>query len=173
MRKGKLETRKPKTETRNSKLGRGVFRPEFGSKLRHIFDFRISNFEFPISNFEFRNRAGGWICALVALAITLTDPAVASAQGCAMCYTAAAAAKAATIKALRSGILILLIPPAVIFIAIFVVAYRRRNIFNEPVEASADDHEIGALLERLELAETASVVGGDFAEPLKGAAAGN
>ena len=91
-----------------------------------------------------------------------------------MCYTAAAAAKAATIKALRSGILILLIPPALILIAIFVVAYRRRNTFNEPVEAAAaGEHEIGALLERLELAETASVAGREFAEPLKGAAAGN
>lgn len=53
------------------------------------------------------------------------------AQGCAMCYTTAAAAKAAAIRALRSGILVLLIPPVLMFIGIFVLAYSRRESFNE------------------------------------------
>ncbi len=158
--------RKAKRENRNSKLGLCGLPVEAGALLQRIFNF-------PFSIFESRSCAGGWISALCALAITLTDPAVASAQGCAMCYTAAAAAKAATIKALRSGILILLFPPALILIAIFVVAYRRRNTFNEPGEAAADEQEIGALLERLELAETASVGSREFAEPLKGTTAGN
>src|SRR5260370_23922328 len=107
--------RKTKLENRDSKLGFSSLPIEAGGLLQRIFNF-------PYSIFEFRNFAGGWISALCALAITLTDPAVASAQGCAMCYTAAAAAKAGTIKALRSGILILLIPPAVSFICLIVVA---------------------------------------------------
>jgi len=129
--------RKAKLENRNPKLGLGSLTVEAAGLLQRIFNF-------PFSIFEFRNTAGGWISALGALAITLADPAVASAQSCAMCYTAAAAANAATIKALRSGILILLFPPVLIFIAIFVVAYRRRNTFNEPVAvAEADEHESG------------------------------
>ena len=92
--------RKAKLETRKSKLGLGSLTVEAAGLLQRIFNFR--------------NCAGGWISALGALAITLMDPAVASAQSCAMCYTAAAAANAATIKALRSGILILLFPPALI-----------------------------------------------------------
>ena len=129
--------RKAKLENRNPKLGLGSLTVEAAGLLQRIFNF-------PFSIFEFRNTAGGWISALGALAITLMDPAVAAAQSCAMCYTAAAAANAATIKALRSGILILLFPPVLIFIAIFVVAYRRRNTFNEPVAvAEADEHESG------------------------------
>jgi hypothetical protein len=48
-----------------------------------------------------------------------------------MCYNSAAAAKASAIQALKQGILILLIPPLAMFIGIFVLAFRRRNRFNE------------------------------------------
>ncbi len=110
---------------------------------RGIFEFRISSFEFP-------TRAAGLILfTLAVLVMMLAHPAVASAQGCAMCYTAAAAAKATAIRALRSGILILLFPPSLIFLSILGVAYRRRNSFNEP-EASAEDREIREAIERLE-----------------------
>ncbi|MBZ5515314.1 MAG: hypothetical protein LAN62_10860, partial [Acidobacteriia bacterium] len=55
---------------------------------------------------------------------------MAYAQGCAMCYTSAAAAKKAGIEALRSGILILLVPPLMIFAGIIWLTYRSRNSFN-------------------------------------------
>lgn len=48
-----------------------------------------------------------------------------------MCYTSAAAAKEAGLQALRNGILILGIPPLVMFIGIFLYVLRRRDRFND------------------------------------------
>lgn len=98
--------------------------------------FRISSFEFPISNFSFARRS---FLIVVASALTLLiAPVPGFAQGCAMCYTSAAAAKAGAIQALRSGILILLVPPLLMFGAIFVVIYRYRNRFNGADDWSAE-----------------------------------
>ena len=58
-------------------------------------------------------------------------PAVLHAQGCAMCYTSASAAKAGAQEALANGVLILLVPPMVFFALIAVVVYRHRNKFRE------------------------------------------
>ncbi len=92
---------------------------------------RIPNSEFPVSSvwrsFEFR--FSGWIARLAAMSVAFASSSTAFAQGCAMCYNSAAAAKAAAIQALRSGILILLIPPVLMFIGIFVLAFRRRDRF--------------------------------------------
>lgn len=56
---------------------------------------------------------------------------VAYAQGCALCYTTAAAANAAGIQALRSGILVLLIPPVLMTLGIFSLALVRQGRFND------------------------------------------
>src|SRR5271155_1326330 len=61
----------------------------------------------------------------------LLIPALAHAQNCALCYTQAAGSGQRFIAALRSGILILMIPPMAISIGIAVMAYRKRNQFNE------------------------------------------
>ncbi len=50
---------------------------------------------------------------------------VALAQSCAMCYASAAAANDAGTKALQHGIEILMLPPLLIFVGIFVAAFRR------------------------------------------------
>ncbi len=50
-------------------------------------------------------------------------------QSCALCYTQAAASTQRFIQALRSGILILMLPPMCMCIAITLVAYKRRNRF--------------------------------------------
>jgi len=51
----------------------------------------------------------------------------AHAQGCVLCYTSAAASGSAGIHALDMGVLTLLIPALVLFIAIFaLIAYRVR-----------------------------------------------
>lgn len=63
------------------------------------------------------------------------------AQGCAMCYTTAASAKAAAIQALRSGILILLIPPVLIAGGIFAMALRSRERFSDDVSAGLSPAE--------------------------------
>jgi len=58
-------------------------------------------------------------------------PSVAWAQGCALCYTQAAGSGARVIAALKSGILILVVPPMLICLGITWMAYKKRNEFNE------------------------------------------
>jgi hypothetical protein len=48
------------------------------------------------------------------------------AQGCALCYSDAAATPPAAQAALRHGILILLFPPMILFAALYVFLYSRR-----------------------------------------------
>ena len=48
-------------------------------------------------------------------------------QNCAMCYNTASAAKPGAIQALRSGILVLLIPPILMFIGIFTLLFRSKE----------------------------------------------
>jgi hypothetical protein len=68
--------------------------------------------------------------ALVALAI-LTLPLPAFSQNCALCYTQAASAGARMIEALRSGILVLIIPPTLMWFVVTVILYRKRNQFRQ------------------------------------------
>lgn len=51
-------------------------------------------------------------------------------QGCASCYTTAAAGGSQTIHALRSGILVLLFPPVLIFGGIVTLVWRWRSKFS-------------------------------------------
>jgi hypothetical protein len=48
-------------------------------------------------------------------------------QNCALCYTQAASAGARMIEALRSGILILIIPPTLASIGMIFVVHHKRN----------------------------------------------
>jgi uncharacterized membrane protein len=50
-------------------------------------------------------------------------------QSCALCYTQAASGTAKFISALRSGIILLMIPPLVISAGLVYFAYRKRNQF--------------------------------------------
>jgi hypothetical protein len=59
--------------------------------------------------------------------LTLATPLPAFSQGCALCYTQAASAGAKMIQALRSGILILIIPPTLGSIGMIFVVRRKRN----------------------------------------------
>jgi hypothetical protein len=67
--------------------------------------------------------------ALLALVILATP---AFSQSCSLCYTQAASAGARMIQALRSGILILIIPPTLGTAFVLYVAYRKRNQFAAP-----------------------------------------
>jgi hypothetical protein len=67
----------------------------------------------------------------LALLATLAVPSIVSAQSCALCYTQAAGSGQRLVQALRSGILILVAPPMLICIGIAVMAYKKRNQFNE------------------------------------------
>jgi hypothetical protein len=68
--------------------------------------------------------------ALVAL-VALGAPLPAFAQSCALCYTQAASAGARMIQALRSGILILIVPPTFMSVAMIFIVYRKRNQFRQ------------------------------------------
>jgi hypothetical protein len=66
------------------------------------------------------------------LGLTLLASLPAFSQSCALCYTQAASATARMIQALRSGILVLIIPPMLMSVGITVVAYRKRHQFKAP-----------------------------------------
>jgi len=56
------------------------------------------------------------------------------AQSCALCYTQAAASGSRIIQGLRSGILVLIIPPMFMSVGITLLAYRKRNQFHRAPE---------------------------------------
>ena len=68
---------------------------------------------------------------LAALGAALVAPTLVWAQGCALCYTQAAGSGSRVIQALKSGILLLVVPPMLICLVITWMAYKKRNEFNE------------------------------------------
>jgi len=76
--------------------------------------------------------------ALVAL-LMIVAPLPAFSQSCALCYTQAASAGARMIQALRSGILVLIIPPTFMSVCMIYIVYRKRNQFRQAADASDTD----------------------------------
>jgi hypothetical protein len=66
--------------------------------------------------------------ALCLLLLLVSFAPSAAAQGCAMCYQNASASGAQGARALRHGILILMLPTLTLFTGIFALIYRRRNV---------------------------------------------
>jgi hypothetical protein len=66
-----------------------------------------------------------WL-ALAGLFLLLTA-VPAFSQQCALCYTQAASSGARMIQALKSGILILIVPPTLGSVGMIFVVYRKRN----------------------------------------------
>jgi len=88
-----------------------------------------------------------WVGTLTGL---LSSSALVYAQGCAMCYTSAAASKAGALHALRSGILILIVPVLVMCAGISVVIYRSRDRFCGAADWPAEqDRELRDMLHRM------------------------
>lgn len=75
------------------------------------------------------------VVALAALAI----PLPAFSQGCALCYTQAASAGARMIEALRSGILILIVPPTLMSVGMIFIVHHKRNQFKQMEEDAESD----------------------------------
>jgi hypothetical protein len=73
----------------------------------------------------------------------LTAPLPAFSQSCALCYTQAAAAGHRMIEALRSGIIVLMVPPACMSVGISVLAYRKRNQFKRHSDDGYTDQSDG------------------------------
>jgi hypothetical protein len=74
--------------------------------------------------------------ALTGLILLLTA-VPAFSQNCALCYTQAASAGARMIEALRSGILILILPPTLGSIGMIFVVHRKRNQIRRTDDAGA------------------------------------
>jgi hypothetical protein len=78
---------------------------------------------------------------LVGLAmLTLSLPAF--SQNCALCYSQAASAGDRMIQALRSGILVLIVPPMFMWVAVTVVVYRKRNQFRQVDDTPESDRNL-------------------------------
>lgn len=68
--------------------------------------------------------------ALRTLAVVICLLAVAApalAQGCSMCYSSASQQDARAQQALNLGIIVLIIPPVLLFAGVMVTAFRRRE----------------------------------------------
>ena len=74
---------------------------------------------------------------LVGLAM-LVAPLPAFSQSCSLCYTQAASAGARMIQALRSGILILIVPPTIMSVGMIFIVYRKRNQFRRDDTPTSD-----------------------------------
>src|SRR3984893_9245851 len=89
--------------------------------------------------------------ALVAL-MMLAAPLPAFSQSCALCYTQAASAGARMIQALRSGILILIVPPTLMSVGMIFIVYRKRNQVRESTGTADSD----AIWKRASLSSSAT-----------------
>jgi len=76
--------------------------------------------------------------ALVGLVLVVLAPP-ASSQSCALCYTQAASSGSRMIEALRSGILVLIIPPTLMWLVIAAIMYSKRNQFKRAENAAGSN----------------------------------
>jgi len=74
-------------------------------------------------------------------AVVLVSNAACYAQSCALCYTQAAGAGHRFIQGLRTGILVLIVPPMFMSVGITVLAYRKRNRTNNQPESQKSDND--------------------------------
>ena len=87
----------------------------------------------------------GVILAMGLMLIAL--PPALLGQSCALCYTQAAASTARFIQALRSGILILMVPPFLMSLGITWMTYSRRNRFHDGQDSDPRVGEAGMLVD--------------------------
>ena len=72
--------------------------------------------------------------------VVLAANAACYAQSCALCYTQAAGAGHRFIQGLRTGILVLIVPPMFMSVGITVLAYKKRNRTNgEKLSAKSEN----------------------------------
>ena len=67
------------------------------------------------------------VARFVSLLLLLVAAVPAFSQGCALCYTQASSAGAKMIEALRSGILVLVLPPTFASVGMLFIVHRKRN----------------------------------------------
>lgn len=76
----------------------------------------------------------------LAAVVLVTANAVCYAQSCALCYTQAAGAGHRFIQGLRTGILVLIVPPMFMSIGITWLAYRKRNRTGTQMNSAETDN---------------------------------
>lgn len=83
------------------------------------------------------------VCAKASFAgaLVLVANAACQAQSCALCYTQAAGAGHRFIQGLRTGILVLIVPPMFMSVGITVLAYKKRNRTNNQTEATKSKYD--------------------------------
>ena len=74
-------------------------------------------------------------------ALVIAANAACSAQSYALCYTQAAGAGHRFIQGLRTGILVLIVPPMFMSVGITVLAYKKRNRTNEKRESEKSEND--------------------------------
>lgn len=74
-------------------------------------------------------------------AVVLISNAASYAQSCALCYTQAAGAGHKLIQGLRTGILVLIVPPMFMSVGITYLAYKKRNRTNNQPESQKSDND--------------------------------
>ena len=79
--------------------------------------------------FVIESRLVGLLIVILAM-LALCQPVF--AQGCSLCYTQAAQSGGRMIQALKSGILILIVPPTLLTLAMVRVCYRKKDEFCDP-----------------------------------------
>jgi membrane-associated HD superfamily phosphohydrolase len=79
--------------------------------------------------------------AALAGGLVLLTNAAAHAQSCALCYTQAAGAGHRFIQGLRTGILVLIVPPMFMSVGITVLAYKKRNRTNDQKESDKSNND--------------------------------
>ncbi len=83
-----------------------------------------------------RFKIGGRVRIALAGTMVLAANSLAHAQSCALCYTQAAGAGHRLIQGLRTGILVLIVPPMFMSVGITWLAYRKRNRCNDQKAAT-------------------------------------
>ena len=77
-----------------------------------------------------------WVGSAAGILLLTALPAF--SQNCALCYTQAASAGARMIEALKSGILILIVPPTLGSIGMIFIVRKRNNRFKREESAAED-----------------------------------
>jgi hypothetical protein len=73
--------------------------------------------------------------------VVVAANAVCHAQSCALCYTQAAGGGHRLIQGLRTGILVLIVPPMFMSVGITVLAYKKRNRTNSLQESEKSGND--------------------------------
>ena len=73
--------------------------------------------------------------------VLLAAPLPAFSQSCALCYTQAASAGGRMIQALRSGILILIVPPTFMSVGMIFIVHHKRNQVRREDDAPDSDRK--------------------------------